>query len=401
MLALVALSGALVATFAHIADERLEVSTRYDLLSEELTHFEHRMQRDPGAEPLSTARLRIYRAADLAELPRAIAALPPGSHSPVRWNRRYFHILVRDGSFGRLYITYDITSQVRAERVAIVLLVIGLTVTMLLTAWAAYGLSSRLVGPINRLSTRLTHIDPGKRHTRVASEFAGNELEPIARSVDSFLERLDGFVEREQSFTATASHELRTPLAVIQGAVELLDDQTRQQPPARKALGRIRRAVREMSEFTDALLTLSREDAAERASSADSDLTSVLTRVVEDQRAIAPEKHIELALPGGASVRVPAPESMVSMVIGNLVRNAIQHGEGDRIRCELTSRAVRVINPGHIPDAAIGRVFERNYTTSPGGHGMGLYLAQRICERYDWDIAVEQSGADVVASVRF
>ncbi len=65
---------------------------------------------------------------------------------------------------------------------------------------------------------------------RIGAQFAGNELEPIARSIDTFMERLDGFVEREQSFTATASHELRTPLAVMRGAVELLETQTAGRP---------------------------------------------------------------------------------------------------------------------------------------------------------------------------
>ena len=60
------------------------------------------------------------------------------------------------------------------------------------------------------MADRLTLIDPGERHVRIGAQFATNELEPIARSIDTFMERLDGFVEREQSFTATASHELRT-----------------------------------------------------------------------------------------------------------------------------------------------------------------------------------------------
>jgi signal transduction histidine kinase len=401
ILALVAVAGISLATFAHLADERIEVSTRYDLLSEELTHYEHRLQRDPGAEPLKSARLRIYRSVDLHELPRSIAALKPGSHYPVRWSGLYLHVLVRDGDFGRLWITYDVTPQRMRERVAITLLILGLTATVLITAWAAYALSSRLVGPINRLAHRLTAIDPGKRQVRVASEFAGNELEPIARSVDSFLERLDGFVEREQSFTATASHELRTPLAVIVGAVELLNEQTRSQPSAQKALGRIQRALREMSEFTDALLTLSREDAVERATQADCDVTAVLTRVADDQRAIATGKDIQLTLDSHGSVRVPAPESMVAMVIGNLVRNAIQHGQDPKIECTLTGRELQVTNVGHIEAPAMERVFDRSFTTSPGGHGMGLYLAQRICQRYGWNIGLDQVGGCVVAKVRF
>lgn len=401
ILALVAVAGISLATFAHLADERIEVSTRYDLLSEELTHYEHRLQRDPGAEPLKSARLRIYRSVDLHELPRSIATLKPGSHYPVRWSGLYLHVLVRDGDFGRLWITYDVTPQRMRERVAVTLLVLGLTATVLITAWVAYALSSRLVGPINRLATRLTAIDPGKRQVRVANEFAGNELEPIARSVDSFLERLDGFVEREQSFTATASHELRTPLAVMVGAVELLDEQTRALPAAQKALGRIHRALREMSEFTDALLTLSREDAVERATTADADLHAVIARVLEDQRAIAADREIAFQADAPNSIRVPAPESMVAMVIGNLVRNAVQHGKGARVECQLNGRELTVSNAGQLDTRDAGRVFERSFTTSPGGHGMGLYLAQRICRRYGWEIALEQAGERVVARVRF
>ena len=401
ILALVAVAGVSLATFAHLADERIEVSTRYDLLSEELTHYEHRLQRDPGAEPLKSARLRIYRSVDLHELPRSIAILKPGSHYPVRWSGLYLHVLVRDGDFGRLWITYDVTPQLMRERVAVTLLVLGLTATVLITAWVAYALSSRLVGPINRLAIRLTAIDPGKRQVRVANEFAGNELEPIARSVDSFLERLDGFVEREQSFTATASHELRTPLAVMVGAVELLDEQTRSLPAAQKALGRIHRALREMSEFTDALLTLSREDAVERASAADCDLNAVIARVLEDQRAIAADQQISSQADAPSSIRVPAPESMVAMVIGNLVRNAVQHGNGEGVECQLNGRELSVSNSGRIDTRDAQRVFERSFTTSPGGHGMGLYLAQRICQRYGWEIGLAQVGERVIAKVRF
>ncbi len=401
ILALVAVAGVSLATFAHLADERIEVSTRYDLLSEELTHYEHRLQRDPGAEPLKSARLRIYRSVDLHELPRSIATLRPGSHYPVRWSGLYLHVLVRDGDFGRMWITYDVTPQLMRERVAVTVLVLGLTLTVLITAWVAYALSSRLVGPINRLATRLTTMDPGQRQVRVGSEFAGNELEPIARSVDSFLERLDGFVEREQSFTATASHELRTPLAVMVGAVELLDEQTRALPGAQKTLSRVHRALREMSEFTDALLTLSREDPVARASNADCDLRLVIQRVVDDQRAIASEKHIALTLDDSAPLRVAAPESMVAMVVGNLLRNAVQHGTGERIECTCQVREFTVTNHGHIDAQNAARVFERSFTTSPGGHGMGLYLARRICQRYGWVIALEQRGDRVVACVRF
>jgi signal transduction histidine kinase len=401
MLALVAIAGVVLAAWAYQADERLKRSITYDLLSEELTHFEQRMRVDRGAEPLRSARLSIYRSSDLAELPRHIARLRPGDMHRVRSEGHLLDVLVRDGDFGRLYITYDVTNYVRQENIAIIVLALGVLTIVVIAGFAAFGISRRLVEPITALADRLTQIDPGERHVRVAAQFAGNELEPIARSIDTFMERLDGFVEREQSFTATASHELRTPLAVIRGAVELLESQATPQPGSLKALDRIQRAVREMSEFTDALLTLSREDQATSAYAYECDVGTVLLKTVEDQHNVQPAKRIGLELPEEDPLRVAAPESMVAMVIGNLVRNALQHGTGGEVVCRLQGRELTVANAGALPSADLTRAQPRRFTTHPSGHGMGLYLVRRICERYRWSIRLENTVGGVLATVGF
>jgi signal transduction histidine kinase len=343
--------------------------------------------------------LRIYRSSDLAELPRHIAMLKPGEMHRVRSEGRLLDVLVRDGDFGRLYITYDVTTHARQALIAILVLVLGVVAIIILAGGAASAISRRLVGPINALSVRLSQIDPGERHVRIGAQFAGNELEPIARSIDTFMERLDGFVEREQSFTATASHELRTPLAVMSGAVELLEAQIADRPGAAKALARIQRAVRDMSEFTDALLALSREQHT-GAADAHCDVNAVLTRVVEDQRSVALDRRIVLDVEPNTTLAVAAPESMVAMTISNLVRNAIQHGTGKEVHCQSRGRELVVTNPGVLPARDLSNVGPR-FTTHPSGHGMGLYLVRRICERYGWSIRLEDSPAGVTATVQF
>lgn len=399
MLALVAIAGIVLAAWAHLADERLKRNITFDLLSEELTHFEQRMRVDRGAEPLTSARLRIYRASDIARLPRHIARLSPGEMHRVRSDGRLLDVLVRDGEFGRLYITYDITAHQRQQNVALLILALGVIAIVAVAGAAAFSMSRRLVEPVRTLAHRLTMIDPGERHVRIGAEFAGNELEPIARSVDSFMERLDGFVEREQSFTATASHELRTPLAVIRGAVELLETQTAATPGAAKALARIQRAVREMSEFTIALLTLSREQLASPTAAARCDVQALLTRIVEDQRSVSADKRIDVDSLPQHHLQVAAPESMVAMVIGNLVRNALQHGTGDTIACRIRGRELTVFNRGELPSDLPGDA--RRFTTHPRGHGMGLYLVRRICERYHWAIQLDNDADGVRATVTF
>src|SRR5690606_1431939 len=317
--------GLVLSAFAYLADERLKHNITLDLLSEELTHFEQRMRVDRGAEPLRSARLSIYRSSDIAELPRHIAMLRPGEMHRVRSDGRLLDVLVRDGDFGRLYITYDVTTHARQEWIAVFVLAFGVAMIVALAGLAAAAISRRLVEPVTALADRPTQTDPRERQVRTRAQFAGNELEPIARSGDPFMERLDGWAAREQSFTATASHELRTPLAVMRGAVELIETHAADRPGAIKALARIQRAVREMSEFTDALLALSREQLAGAPTDTSCDVHAVLARVVDDQRGVAPGKRIVLEIDTGADLHVHAPESMVAMTIGNLVRNAIQH----------------------------------------------------------------------------
>lgn len=399
MIALVAVAGTVLSAWAYLADERLKRNITFDLLSEELTHFEQRMRVDRGAEPLRSARLSIYRSSDLAELPRHIAMLKPGAMHRVRSEGRLLDVLVRDGDFGRLYITYDVTTHVRQEAIAILVLALGVAAIVMLAGLAASAISRRLVEPVTALADRLTQIDPGQRHVRIGAQFAGNELEPIARSVDSFMERLDGFVERERSFTATASHELRSPLAVMRGAVELLEAQAADRPAAAKALARIQRAVRDMSEFTDALLALSREPHANGASEVHCDVNAVLARIVEDQRSVAADRRIVLEM-DRTSLDVAAPESMVAMTINNLVRNAVQHGTGGEVRCCSHGRELTVSNSGALPSPNPA-VTTRRFTTHPSGHGMGLYLVRRICERYGWSIRLENTPSGVTATVAF
>ncbi|HKQ14638.1 MAG TPA: HAMP domain-containing sensor histidine kinase [Steroidobacteraceae bacterium] len=400
MIALVASAGLVLSAWAYLADEQLKRNITLDLLSEELTHFEQRMRVDRGAEPLRSARLAIYRSSDLAELPRHIAMLKPGEMHRVRSGGRLLDVLVRDGDFGRLYITYDVTTYATQDAIALFVLAIGVIAIVIVAALAASAISRRLVEPVTALAARLTEIDPGERHVRIGAQFAGNELEPIARSVDMFMERLDGFVEREQSFTATASHELRTPLAVMRGAVELLETSAADRPGAGKALARIQRAVREMTEFTDALLALSREQQAAAASEMTCDVNAVLTRVVDDQRSVSPGKRIILEIEAGANLKVAAPESMVAMTIGNLVRNAVQHGTGGEVLCRSHGHELLVSNAGTLPTENLSAA-QRRFTTHPGGHGMGLYLVRRICERYGWDIRLENGPRGVTARVGF
>jgi signal transduction histidine kinase len=124
-----------------------------------------------------------------------------------------------------------------------------------------------------------------------------------------------------------------------------------------------------------------------------------LPRIVDDQRATA-DKTIVLKFNNNPPLRVSAPDSMVAMVIGNIVRNALQHGDGD-VSVDVHDRTLRVSNAGQITDKDLPHLFEPRFTTRIGGHGMGLYLARRICDRYGWQIRIDSDASVITAVLAF
>ncbi len=263
-------------------------------------------------------------------------------------------------------------------------------------------ISDSILAPVTALAERLSHIDPRRRGMRIAGEFSRHELAPIAASVDRFLERLDGFVEREQSFTATASHELRTPLAVIQGATEIIMEQTRACATSQNALARIQRASNEMSEFIHALLMLSREAQIHTEPGEFCDVGEIVARVVADSAQLLEDRQVAIESECDSVLRVQAPGSLVTILARNLIRNAVAHTDEGSIVCTVEGRTLSIRDPGRgIAPEHLAHVFDRNFTTRPGGHGVGLYLSKRICDRYGWQIALESSAKGTTACVRF
>jgi len=230
----------------------------------------------------------------------------------------------------------------------------------------------------------------------------GESYNEMATSIQSQIRQLEEFGALQRRFTSDVSHELRTPLAVIQGATEILSEQTRDQPAAQKALTRLQRAASEMSEFIQALLMLSREAQAETEPGEFCDVNEIVLRVVEDQRELLGSRPVTLEWRCPSPLRVQAPGAIVTIVIGNLFRNAVAHTASGAIVCEIRDRTLEIRDSGPgIPSEHIEQVFDRNFTTRPGGHGVGLYLSKRICDRYGWQIALTSSSQGTTAAVVF
>ena len=209
-------------------------------------------------------------------------------------------------------------------------------------------------------------------------------------TIDGYLHRLRAFVERERTFVRSVNHELRTPLAVIQGAVEVLESDPALQGRTRERVERINRAARGMTDLTTALLVLAREGQTSPPTLCS--VEAVLAECVELHRPLLHHKPVTLQCTIDAHPVLSVARPLLSIALGNLLRNACTYTEKGRIQVTLSQSEVRVEDTGPgIPAEELDCLFAEDLgcRRTIRGEGIGLPLVRRIANVYGWRIAVE------------
>jgi signal transduction histidine kinase len=196
------------------------------------------------------------------------------------------------------------------------------------------------------------------------------------------------------------AHEIKNPLASLQMGLYLLE----RQGADRSKLARIRRDVRRIDDIVCGLLRFTDHEPIERPELVD--VRPIISNCVVELRPLAEDRGATLTeryTSGQASVL--GRPGQIRLAVSNILTNAIDSiPEGGTIRVEMELSASHVeisvsdTGPG-IPPELRDRIFELNFSTKPGGTGIGLALARRETERLGGHIDVE-SGAGTGTSLR-
>ena len=188
----------------------------------------------------------------------------------------------------------------------------------------------------------------------------------LAETIEDLLIRISEFTRREREFTSHASHELRTPVTVIRGAIEILKSRNSEEHgKIRDPLARIDRAVTDIEMLIDTFLLLARKEQLPDNDET-CDLQTIVTKVVDSHRYLLKEKPVEVKVQTADAGSVRAPASLVSIALGNLVRNAFQYTMRGRI--EITALTDRV----SVHDGGSG------FDPARQGAGVGLTIVERL-----------------------
>ncbi|WP_374403460.1 ATP-binding protein [Streptomyces sp. 35G-GA-8] len=275
-----------------------------------------------------------------------------------------------------------------------------------------------LTDPYGGLATRVGQPErnlllPGGREVLVSARYVrAYPTGPVRRLVIS----IRGTEARRRTelshaeLIATVAHELRSPLTSVKGFTATLlakwerftDDQKRLMLETVDAdANRVTRLIAE-------LLDISRIDSGR---------LEVRRQPVDIGAAVG--RHVQSHTAAGQSpdrflvrIQQPLPElwadpDKIDQVLGNLLENAVRHGEGtvtievaaatlshaERPETETETEkgtAVTVCDEGPgIPEESMGRVFTRFWRGSKrGGTGLGLYIVKGIVEAHGGTITV-------------
>jgi signal transduction histidine kinase len=350
--------------------------------------------RVPSAHWPNTGKFDLYRLDGSPNVPEPLRPLAAGLHDELVFDDREWVVLVREVEGTRVALALDIEGFEAVEARLMRPVLISSLAFMLLMVVIIHGGARLIVRPISVLAREIGLLRPDRRGQRLELPArASAELEVIANALNDYLARNDRYVERERAFIDTASHELRTPVSVIRNAAQMARNQVDVPIASACQLDRILRTTGEVEELVSMLLVLAKDPARVRHGDERVDVQALLPEIVEDHRTLCEGRDLRLALGELPTCVLAAPETVLRVAIGNLLRNAIENSDRGTITIDLAANGHVVIRDcGHgMSEQEIAALYTRMAQGGDRRSGIGLELIARLGEHLGWKLSIESA----------
>lgn len=267
-----------------------------------------------------------------------------------------------------------------------------------LLALAAWWAVRQGVAPMQVLGRALAQRSPEALQPIVV-DGAPSEMAPMVDALNGLFGRIAELMESERRFTADAAHELRTPIAAIRAQAQVALGAT-EDAERSHALQATLQGCDRATRLVEQLLTLSRLESDAAHAMASVDLARLARQVVAEVAPQAVDKQQAIQVDATAPCPVQGDATLLSVLLRNLVDNAIRYSPpGARVNLGVTN-AKGVVQlslddsgPGMTAAdmARIGERFFRVVGSGQAGSGLGWSITRRIAAAHGADVRVARS----------
>ena len=288
--------------------------------------------------------------------------------------------------------TLDILDH-RAFIIMIIMFVCILVIAMVLT--------QILIRPFDRISRAINEIKDDHIDEPISvPDYL--ETEHIVDAFNSLIRRMKIVDNSRQEFVANVSHELKTPITSMKVLADSLLDQ--QDVPVRlyrEFLVDIAEEIdREDKTINDLLALVKMDKTAAKLNISVVNMNNLAEIILKRLRPIARKNDIEVNLVSAREVLAEVDEVKMSLILTNLVENAIKYKEHGEVTVTLDADhqffTVEVADTGiGIPEDAILQIYERFYRVDKshsreiGGTGLGLAITKSAIRLHRGTIRAE------------
>jgi signal transduction histidine kinase len=254
----------------------------------------------------------------------------------------------------------------------------------------------RALRPVQEMTAQADRWSTGDVDRRFGDVPRPAELDSLAATLDTVLERLAAVLRRERDLTDELGHELRTPLARIRGEIDLLRDRPRTPEELAAAHAAIDDAVGTMQRTIDTLVTTARQDPG--TFTGRSSVGPVLEAL--GRRVTARRDDVRFTVRADPRTTVGLEPQLLERLLSPLLENAARYAhERIDVSAEVAGGRVRLVvaddGPGIAP-ADAERVFRPGWRADAAdgheGSGLGLPLARRLATSAGGGIRVDPTG---------
>lgn len=282
-------------------------------------------------------------------------------------------------------------------------------------AWSAAGaftiglvvaavVARRSLAKVDGVSNAVSRFAAGDLSVRAPAPGPGmrDDIDTIAEGINQMLDRIALLVGSVRRVSTAAAHDLRTPLAHVRQRLEVVADERANAAERAEAAQAAQFEIDEVLRTFDAILDLSRIEAAPRDDTFEAlDLAALAEGVADAYSADIEASGRTLDLQCAGPVQISGDRHLLARAIANLLENAMRHtpqGSAIVLRAEACADTARLEvsdNGGGLTEEARARVVEPYYradrSRSSKGSGLGLAIVAAIANRHGARLMLEDA----------